>query len=85
MYDKQPVDGISFDVEALFIHVIDMFGLAEKAGTVEIAIIIYGTKFDGKLCHVIIGFKIVDVSAVDPNTGEKVYKIYSQIRVAYRS
>jgi hypothetical protein len=76
VHDKHLMDGILFDVNALFIHVIDMFGLAEKAmtGTIEIAFIIDGAKFEGKLYHVTIGFKVVDVSAIDTNTGEKVYK-----------
>jgi hypothetical protein len=30
-HDKQLADGISFDVEALLIHIIDKFGLAEQA------------------------------------------------------
>jgi hypothetical protein len=75
VHDTNLVDGVSFDVEALFIHVIKAFGLSEKAQStnVEIAITIDGAKIEGQLCHATIGFKIVDVSAVDPNTGEKMY------------
>jgi hypothetical protein len=52
-----------------------MFGLSEKAQStnVEITITINGAEIKGKVCHVTIGFKIVDVSAVDPYTGEKLY------------
>jgi hypothetical protein len=41
---------------------------------VEIAITIDGATFMDKLDHVTIGFKVVDFHAVDPNTGETVFK-----------
>jgi hypothetical protein len=76
VHDKNLVDGISFDIEALLIHVIKMCGLSEKSQStnVEIAITIDGAKFEGKWCHIKIGFKIVDVNVVDPNTGEKLFR-----------
>jgi hypothetical protein len=51
--DKQLVHGISFEVEALFMHVLDTFGLSKKAanGTIEIGITIDCAKFEGKLCN----------------------------------
>jgi hypothetical protein len=33
-----------------------------------------GAKLEKKLCHVNIGFKIVDIDSVDPNTGKIVLK-----------
>jgi hypothetical protein len=76
MHDGSSVDGISFDEEAVFQFIVEKFGLSKKAkhGTVEIALTIDGAKLEGKLCHVTIGFKLVDVDSVDPNTGNKVFK-----------
>jgi hypothetical protein len=46
-----------------------VFQKKAKNGTVAIAITIDGANLGGKLYHVTIGFKIVDLDAVDPNTG----------------
>jgi hypothetical protein len=76
IHDGESVDGTQFDEEAVFRFIIEKFGLGQKAknGTVEIALTIDGAKLEGKLCHVTIGFKLVDVDAIDPNTGERVKK-----------
>jgi hypothetical protein len=73
IHDGEHVDRVKFDVAAIFEYFIEKFGLSEKAtnGTVIIAITIDGAKLEGKLCHITIGFNIVDVDAVDPNTGKK--------------
>jgi hypothetical protein len=65
---------VSFDAEAVFEYISEKFGLADKLnnGTVTIAITINGARLGGKLFNVTIGFKIVDMDAVDPNTGKKV-------------
>jgi hypothetical protein len=75
-YDGEYVDGVKFDVAAIFEYIIEKFSLSEKAknGTVNIAITIDAAKLEGKLCHVTFGFKIVDVDAVDPNTWKKVLR-----------
>jgi hypothetical protein len=76
IHDGESVDGIQSDEEAVFRFIIEKFGLSEKAnnGTVDIALTIGGAKLKCKLCHDTIGFKLVDVDAIDPNTGEKVLK-----------
>jgi hypothetical protein len=76
IHDSEHVDGVKFDVAAIFEYIIGKFSLSEKAknGKVTIDITIDGSKLEGKLCHVTIGFKIVDVDAVDPNTGKKVLR-----------
>jgi hypothetical protein len=76
MHDGEHVGGMKFDVAAIFEYVIEKFGLSEKAknGTLTIAITTDGAKLEGKLCHVTIGFMIVDVDAIDQNTGEKVLR-----------
>jgi hypothetical protein len=74
IHDRESVDGIEFDEEVVFRYIIEKFGLSEKAkhGTVEIALTINGAKLEGKFCYVMIGFKLVDVDAMNQNTGEKV-------------
>jgi hypothetical protein len=76
IHDGEHVDGVKFGVAAIFEYIIEKFSLSEKAknGTVAIAITIDGTKLEGKSCHVTIGFNIVNVDAVDPNTGGEVLK-----------
>jgi hypothetical protein len=73
IHDGEHADGVKFDVAAIFKYIIEKFGLSEKAknGTVTIAITIDGAKLEGKLFHVTIGSKIVDVDAVDLKTGKK--------------
>jgi hypothetical protein len=73
IHDGEHVDGVKFDVAAIFEYIIEKFGLSEKSknGMVTIDITIDGAKLEGKLCHVTIGFKIVYVDAVNPNTGER--------------
>jgi hypothetical protein len=46
IHDGEHVDGVKFDVTAIFEYIIEKFGLSEKAknGTVTIAITIYGAK-----------------------------------------
>jgi hypothetical protein len=51
-----------------------VFQKKAKNGTVTIAITIDGAKIEGKLCHVTIEFKIVDVDAFNPKTGKKVMR-----------
>jgi hypothetical protein len=87
IHDGESVDGIQFYEEAVFRYIIEKFGLIEKSksGTVEVALTIDGAKFEGKLCHVMIGFKLIDIDAIDPNTGEKVKNIYNVISEVFHS
>jgi hypothetical protein len=58
----------------VFKYIIEKFGLADKEnnGTVTIAITIDGAKLEVKVCHINIGFKILDMDAAGLNTGKKV-------------
>jgi hypothetical protein len=51
IHDREHVDGVSFNVEAVFKYIIEKFGLADKVnnGTVTIVITIDGAKLEGKL------------------------------------
>jgi hypothetical protein len=55
-------DGFSFDMKALFIHLMTSFGLEGKVkqGELEMAITIDGAKLDAKINHVVWGFKLTD-------------------------
>jgi hypothetical protein len=75
MYQDLMVDGVSFDMRALFAYLITSFGLEESAkeGTVGISVTVDGTKLDERTQHVTIGFKICDKRAKDPVTGKFIY------------
>jgi hypothetical protein len=69
------VDGVSFDIRALFAYLITSFGLEKSAteGTLEIYVTVDGAKLDERTQHVTIGFKICDNRAKDPVTGKFIY------------
>jgi hypothetical protein len=73
--NNKVVDGVHFDVEQLFCHLVTHFGLAEKAktGTVEFAITCDGSLLDDLTGHLTIGFKIVDNVAVCPISGKNMF------------
>jgi hypothetical protein len=51
----------------------------------EIALTTDGAKLEGKLCHVMSGFKLVNVNEINPNTVEKVLKICKVISGVFHS
>jgi hypothetical protein len=76
IHDGEAVNGIQFSKEAVLQFITKKFVLSNKAkhGTVVILMTTDGAKLEGKLMHVTIGFKLVDVDSIDPHTGEKMYK-----------
>jgi hypothetical protein len=66
------IDGIKFDMRALFTYLVKAFGLEEetKIRNVEISIAVDGAKLDPNTHHVKIGFKICDKMARDPVSGK---------------
>jgi hypothetical protein len=68
-------DGFDMDNKALFIHLLQSFGLEEKAkrGEGEIAITIDGSKIDAKVNHITFGFKLTDKASRCPITGKLIF------------
>jgi hypothetical protein len=66
------VDGVRFDMQALFDYLITSFGLSEDAchRNVEISVTVDDAKLDANSGHVTIGFKIYNKNAKDPVTGQ---------------
>jgi hypothetical protein len=76
IHQETDMDGVSFDMRALFEYLLTSFGLSEEAchRNVEIHVTVGGANLDANLGHVTIGFKICDKSATDPVTGKYIYK-----------
>jgi hypothetical protein len=66
------IDGIKFDMRALFAYLVKAFGLEEEAKirNVEISITVDGAKLDPNTHHFTIGFKICDKMARAPVSGK---------------
>jgi hypothetical protein len=73
--NNKVVDGVRFDVEHLFHHLVTLFGLAEKAkrGKVEFAITRDGAPPDDLIGYLTIGFEIMDKDAVCPIRGKNIF------------
>jgi hypothetical protein len=71
-HQEMNVDGVRFDMGALFEYLITSFGLSEEAchGNVEISVTVDGAKVDANSGHVTIGSNICDKNANDPVTGK---------------
>jgi hypothetical protein len=69
------VDGVRFDMRALFGYLIESFGFGEDAKhrNVEIAVTVDGARLDDNCQHVTTGFKICDKLAKDPVTGKCIF------------
>jgi hypothetical protein len=74
-HQKTMVDGVRFDMRALFECLITSCGLSEEAchRNVEIYVAFGGAKLDDNSGHVTAGFKICDKSAKYHVTGKNIY------------
>jgi hypothetical protein len=69
------VDGVRFNMLALFAYLFESFGLSKDAKYpyVEIAVTVDGARLDGNCQHVTIGLKICDKLAKDQVTGKYIF------------
>jgi hypothetical protein len=69
------VDGVRFDIRALFEYLITSFGLSEDSchRNIEIYVTVDGAKLDENSGHVTIVFKICNKNAKDPVTGKYIH------------
>jgi hypothetical protein len=74
-HQEANVDGVSFDMRALFEYLITSFGLSEDVchRNVEISVTVDGATLNAISGHVTIGFKICDKNAKDPVIGKYIY------------
>ena len=72
-------DIIAFDTEALIRHLVNRYGLEEKAkaGSITIAISMDGSDYADGRNDVLVGFKMVDEDVQDPNTGELLFSYHA--------